>query len=177
MSKSTLKILTALMVAITAAWVTQPVFGQAPAPTPHQFVITENSSTSLAATYDGSPLTVNLFSADNWNFLLPVGFVNTSAGAGQQWTEPDNSSLVNLVIFGTDITHAAIIRSDISSSTQFPINADGAAPVLVGTVGGVDVFATFHDLGDNAAVPDTGTTISLFGLSLTGLGFLRRKLS
>jgi len=173
MSKSTLKILPALMVAITAALVTQPVFGGGIVP--HSFVITENSSTSLAATYDGSPLTVNLFSADNWNFLLPVGFVNTSAGAGQQWTEPDNSSLVNLVIFGTDITHAAIITSDISSSTQFPINADGAS-VLVGTVGGVDVFATFHDLGDTAAVPDTGTTFSLFGLSLMGLGFLRRKL-
>ena len=26
------------------------------------------------------------------------------------------------------------------------------------------------------AVPDTGTTCSLFGLSLTGLAFLRRKL-
>jgi len=173
MSKSTLKILPALMIAITAAWLTQPVFGQAPAPTPHQFVITENSSTSLAATYDGSPLTVNLItSSDFWTFVLPVGFVT---GAGQQWTEPDNSSLVNLVIFGTDITHAAIITSDISSSTQFPINADGAS-VLVGTVGGVDVFATFHDLGDTAAVPDTGTTFSLFGLSLMGLGFLRRKL-
>jgi len=53
MSISSLKILPALMVAITAAWATQPVFGGAV----HQFVLTENSSTSLSATYDGSPIT------------------------------------------------------------------------------------------------------------------------
>src|ERR1700693_724582 len=38
---------------------------------------------------------------------------------------------------------------------------------------GIDV--TFHDNGDTAAVPDTGTTGSLFGLSLAGLAFLRRN--
>ena len=32
------------------------------------------------------------------------------------------------------------------------------------------------DVSVTAAVPDAGTTLSLFGLSLTGLGFLRRKL-
>ena len=34
----------------------------------------------------------------------------------------------------------------------------------------------FIDKGDVATAPDTGTTASLFGLSLTGLAFLRRKL-
>jgi hypothetical protein len=173
MSKCTLKILPALMVAITAAWVTQPAFGQAPAPSPHEFVLTENSSTSLAATYDGSTLTVTPVGVDTWSFFLPTGFL--SLGGSWQWTEPDNSTLVNLVSFGSDITRAAFIQSDLSLSTQFPVNADGAS-VQVGTDGGVAVFATFHDLGDAATVPDTGTTFSLLGLSLMGLGFLRRKI-
>ena len=69
MLKSTLKILPALMVAITAAWVTQPAFGDGSGF--HDFVITENSSASLTATYDGSPLTVNLTSPDHWNFVTP----------------------------------------------------------------------------------------------------------
>ena len=176
MSNSTLKILAALMVAITAAWATQPVFGGAV----HQFVLTEDSPTSLTVTYDGSPLTVNPVSSDSWNFLLPVGFVDTLVGLNQAWTEPENSNLVNLVNFGTDMTHAASITSDLSidrlaGSGVSPV-ADGTS-VVVGTVGGVAVFATFND---NAAasegVPDTGTTCSLLALSLIGLAFLRRKL-
>ena len=37
---------------------------------------------------------------------------------------------------------------------------------------------TFFDsaAASEASVPDTGPTFSLFGLSLTGLGFLRRKI-
>ena len=139
MSNSSLKILAALMVAITAAWATQPVFGGAV----HQFVLTENSPTSLAVTYDGSPLTVNFVSSDSWNFILPAGFVNTLAGFNQAWTEPGNSNLVNLVNFGTEITRAASIKSDLTidslpGSDVSPV-ADGTS-VQVGTVGGVAVF-------------------------------------
>jgi hypothetical protein len=167
--------LTAAAVAITAALLTQPVFG-AISPV-HQFVLTENSSTSLAVTYDGSPLTVLQPPGfpDEWNFALPTGFLAT-VGL-QQWTEPENSNLVNAVSFGTAMTRAGIVQSDFSLNTQFPINADGAS-VLVGTDGGVDVFASFTDnaVTSEATVPDTGTTYSLFGLSLMGLAFLRRKL-
>jgi VPDSG-CTERM motif len=173
MSKSTLKILPVLMVVITAAWVTQPVFGDGSGF--HDFVITENSSASLTATYDGSPLTVLQVPGfpDEWTFALPTGFLST-VGL-QQWTEPENSNLVNAVSFGTAMTRAGSVQSDFSLNTQFPINADGAS-VLVGTDGGVDVFASFTDNGDTATVPDTGTTFSLLGLSLMGLGFLRRKI-
>ena len=53
---------------------------------------------------------------------------------------------------------------------------DGFTYVNVGvdTSDGVLIDATFYDLGD--PVPETGTTCSLFGLSLVGLAFLRRKL-
>src|SRR5437879_4582313 len=158
MSSSTLRILPALMVAITAAWGTQPVFGGAV----HQFVLTENSSTNLSVIYDGSPLTVNFVSSDSWNFILPAGFVNTLAGFIQAWTEPRNSNLLNLVNFGTEITRAASITSDLTidslpGSGVSPV-PDGAS-VQVGTVGGVAVFATFNDkAAASEAVPDTGTT-------------------
>jgi hypothetical protein len=172
---STLKIFPALIVAITAGWATQPVFGGAV----HQFVLTENSSTNLSVTYDGSPLTVNFVSSDSWNFILPAGFVNTLAGFNQAWNEPGNSNLVNLVNFGSEITRAASITSDL---TIDPLSGSGVSPVAdgtsvqVGTVGGVAVFATFNDKAAvSEAVPDTGTTCCLLALSLIGLPFLRRK--
>src|SRR5438477_8058260 len=140
MSNSSLKILAALMVAITAAGATQPVFGGAV----HQFVLTEDSPTSLTVTYDGSPLTVNPVSSDSWNFNLPAGFVNTSVGGGQAWTEPENSNLVNFVTFGGEVANLAFITSDSLAGRGVSPIADGTS-VQVGTVGGVAVFATFSD--------------------------------
>jgi hypothetical protein len=55
------------------------------------------------------------------------------------------------------------------SSTWIAIDNSGA--------GGVAVFGRFNDLGDaSRAVPDTGSTVMLFGIGLAGLGWLRRKL-
>ena len=73
MSKSTLKILPALIIAITAAaFVTQSVSGQVPTPTP-VITFTERSSTNLTAVYtDGFGTTTNLTvtpgsSPDSWS--------------------------------------------------------------------------------------------------------------
>jgi VPDSG-CTERM motif len=169
MSKSTLKILPALMVAITAL-VAQPVFGGA---ITHELIFTETSSTDLTVTYDGNSLVVNPVpnNPDTWNFQFSVMSVPDARFA---WAEP-GSNLVNGVFFAPALTGAVVSDRDPVFFTETPINADGAR-IQVGTDGGVAVFATFHDLGDVATVPDTGTTFSLFGLSLTGLGFLRRKL-
>jgi VPDSG-CTERM motif len=160
-----------LAITITAALVSQPAFGSTI--TPHQIVITENSSTTLMATFDASPLTVTPTpgSPDNWSFSLPGGFLSLGQPA---WTEP-GSSLVNYVDF--TLNTVAIVHSDILPNSIFSTNGDGVS-VQVGTdlLDGTAVFATFHDRGDTAAVPDTGTTGSLFGLSLMGLAFLRRKL-
>jgi hypothetical protein len=162
-------------IAISAALLTEPAFGSAV--TPHQFVFTEKSFASLSVTYDGVdvliPCTGPGCPPDTWNFGL--GSATFVSNGSVQWFEPGSSTLVNFVNFGTAMTHEGTVLSDISLYTQFPVNADRAS-VLVGTVGGVDVFATFHDKGDAATVPDTGTTASLFGLSLAGLVFLRRKL-
>ena len=157
-----------LAIAITGTWVTESAYGTAI----HQIVITENSSTSLTATFDGSPLTVIPVSPDTWSFSLPGGFLSQGQPA---WTEPENSKLVNYVDF--TLNTAATVHSDISPLSFFSTSADGAS-VQVGTdlSDGTAVFATFRDHGDTAAVPDTGTTGSLLGFSLMGLAFLRRKL-
>jgi len=57
------KIVLSLAVGITAALVSQPVFAGV---IEHQLVLTENSSTSLTATYDGSTsgVTVTFLSRD-----------------------------------------------------------------------------------------------------------------
>jgi hypothetical protein len=174
MLKPSFTILPTLIVAVIAAWVTQPVFGAAVAP--HEFILTETSSSSLSVFYDGSPLGVlpNPSFLDKWNFELPTGFLSTVGD--EQWTEPENPNLVNLVDFGTAITRQGTVQSDFSLNTQFPVNANGAR-IQVGTDGGIPVFATFNDLGDVSRVPDTGTTASLLGLSLAGLAFLRRKIA
>jgi protein with PEP-CTERM/exosortase system signal len=67
------------------------------------------------------------------------------------------------------------VFSDFSLDSQIPVNADGV-PVQVGTDGNVPVIATYTDLAADSEVPDIETTASLFGLSLAGLAFLRRKL-
>jgi len=151
----------------------QPVFSQN-----HQFVITENSSSLLSVTYDGSPLTVisNVSGTDTWSFALPPGFLSVPLAGSWQWTETDNLSLVNLVNFGSNITRAGFIQSDVPQSTAFPTLGDGAS-VQVGVDGGTPVFAAFYDRGDVAAVPDGGTTCSLLALSLTGLALVRRRVS
>jgi hypothetical protein len=57
------------------------------------------------------------------------------------------------------------------------VNANGSNVSFgTNTADGHALFVTFNDNGDVAAAPDSGTTFSLFGFSLMGLAFLRRKL-
>jgi hypothetical protein len=160
------KITLLVATAITAAFVTRPAIAGAI----HSFVITENSSTSLTVTYDGSPLTVNFLGSETWTFLLPTGFLSNNPGQNVQWTEPENSNLANSVLFGSDITRGGFAQSDQSINNQFPPTPDGTS-VEVGTDGGVAVFATFHDnaAGSETAAPDTGSALGLFSLALTAV--------
>jgi hypothetical protein len=170
MSKSTLRV---LIVAMTTACATQIVHAQFQP----EFEFTENSSLLLIVTYGGNPLVVTPTpgSPDSWSFVLPLSFVPYH---NQQWTERENASLVNTVYF-QETSGTGFVRSDFARDTSIPEAADGER-VLVGfhENTGVPVFGTFHDNAATAeaAVPDTGTTCSLLGLSLIGLAFLRRKL-
>ena len=175
MPKSTLKILPALMVAITAALVTQPVR----AIVINSIVITENSSTSLTVTYNGSTsgITITFIESEEWVVFLPFAI---TGGTAANWTEPEDSSLFNYAEFIGGSRNRLIVHSDAALfgfPHQFPLGANGT-PVDFGInlSDNVAVQAVFNDNGDVAKTPDTGTTLSLFGLSLMGLTFLRRKL-
>ena len=95
----------------------------------------------------------------------PAGFSFSDVGF-QQWTEPENSNLVNFVSFGTDVTVGGLVESDHSLVNRFPVNANGAT-VEVGTDGGVPVFATFSDNAEGSEkAPDTGSTLGLLFFAL-----------
>jgi VPDSG-CTERM motif len=172
-TKTVVSRLALLVIAITAAFVTQPVFG---IPMDHQLVFTENSSTSLTVTFDGSTsgITVTELGPDRWTIALPFGI----AGLHQaQWVEPENSNAVNFVqdtgLSGNGFFHV------FSGTTKasLPLTVNGmSVPFGTDASDGIAIAATFNDTGDVEAVPDTGTTGSLLGLSLTGLAFFRRKL-
>ena len=173
MSKSTLKILPALMIAITAA-LAQPVL----ASVQHQLIFTEDSSTSLAVTFDGSTsgITITFIGDEEWLVDLPFALTDNTAA---NWTEPEDS-LFNYVEFMGGPRNRLIVHSDATlfgSPHSFPLGANGTAVDFgIDLSDNVAVQAVFNDNGDVATAPDTGTTASLFGLSLTGLAFLRRKL-
>ena len=165
--------LVALGIAITAAWTTQPVFGVPEGVPDHQLVLTENSSTSLTVTFDGSTsgITVAFISTDVWTVTVTF----TVGSRGVQWTEPENSSLVNQLL--SNGTTRFAVFSDSDPNSQFPTFANGAgAPFGTFSGDGGAIIATFNDNGDVATVPDSGSTLSLLGFASLGLVALRRKL-
>jgi hypothetical protein len=157
-----LSTLASLGIAITAALVAQPVFAV------HQFVMIENSSTSLTATYDGSPLTVTFVESDHWTITGFPLLVVFNPGL-LLWIEPENSDLFNS--FGN-----GVVFSDGPGDIGVP---NGTTIDKVGVDGSdsAPISATFFDNGDVAGVPDAGSTLPLLGFASLGLAALRRKLS
>jgi hypothetical protein len=138
------------------------------APITHDLVLTENSSTSLTATYDGSTsgVSVIFISGDHWG--VTVGFPVTFS-ENPQWTEPDDPSAFNVITLA-GIANQFIVNSDFFSNGTTPL-ADGATFTGFGTDArdGASISVTFNDRGDVATVPETGSTISLLCLALTAL--------
>ena len=181
MSKSTLKILPALMVAITTVWLSQPVFGNGIEPT---LTLTEVSATQLDWAWDaaggGFSGSITAGPADHWGPTMISGpNLNTSFPfslvATGSWTEPEGGfhNVVEVDYFqstSTAFTWTLAVSSDVIGNG---ILADGTTSDVAGYF-----KVAFFDKGDVASVPsvpDTGTTASLLGLSLAGLAFLRRK--
>jgi hypothetical protein len=157
-----------LAMAITAAWLTQPAYG---VPS-DQIVLTEKSSTSLSATFNGSTTGVTVFNTgpNSWEVNFSTKVLATGVVT---WFEPENASLSNFV--GDSGSNTLDVGSE--NSIFSPVNANRSTGSFgTNTVDGHPLFITFNDNGDVAAAPDTGTTFSLFGFSLMGLAFLRRKL-
>jgi hypothetical protein len=111
---------------------------------------------------------VTFLSADHW--LIPLAGISSSL---QSWTEPGAAGVFNLVE-GQSRANRIIVASEFITTGSGL--ADGTPDTSDFTLNGGAVNVTFFDKGDVATAPDTGTTASLFGLSLVGLAFLRRKL-
>src|SRR5215831_18567446 len=121
------KIVLLLPIAITAALVTQPTY----ASVIHQIVLTENSSTSLTATYDGSTIGVTVIfnSSDNWTVNFPTTVSFGSTGLNVDWIEPENSRLGNAVSFFPEVSSVLGVSSDVV--TDFSPVANGSTVVNV----------------------------------------------
>jgi hypothetical protein len=133
----------------------------------HLISLTEFSSTSLVATYDGSAngVTVTPGNADSWTITLPASaFILGFAGA--TWAEPDNPSTMGNTV-------SAIGNNTLSVTSDVPATLALANKVTVvtGTFDTRDSAAisiTFNDVADAVAVPESGSTCGLlaFGVAI-----------
>jgi hypothetical protein len=168
-SKSVRCRLIPLAIAITSALVTQPLFAQVPI---HNIVLTEKSSTSLVATYDGSTtgVTVTFQAPDQWLVTFPTTVSFGSTGRNVDWIEPDNSSLGNAVSFFPEVSNVLGVSSDTGTSPSFSPTPDESTVNNVGSDSrGGSISANFDDDGDARAVPEAGSAFGLLFLSLAAL--------
>jgi hypothetical protein len=137
------------MVAITAAFVTQPVR----ASVINSIVITEKSSKNLTVTYSNGSVSVNLTATnDEWSVEFPSSVSFNSNVFMTVWIEPDSSGKVNAI--GEPGTSSFGVFSDIINPglTAVP---DGTTVSDVGTdsSNGGTINMTFFDKGDVAGAP------------------------
>jgi hypothetical protein len=121
-----------------------------------ELVFTNHSPTDLTATFDGQPLSVVNAANNLWQGTLPSGFI-FGGGNLAQWTEPENSSLVNRVGGGDNIFEINIHTAPLG----FPAPVADGTRVNFNTLvtfgnKSIDVYATFFD---KAASAGGGTSV------------------
>jgi hypothetical protein len=142
-------------------------------PITHDLVVTENSSTDLTATYDGSPVTVIFLPAfpDNWEVLLPFA-VGSPNRFFFEWSEPDSALVNGIEAFapGSAGTPLAVF-SDFTGGAVVAVPDDTTITnALVDERDNGSISLTFDDDGDvPATVPDKGSTFTLLCLSSIAL--------
>ena len=173
--------LASLGIAVIAALVTQPtvadIFDD------NSLVITENSSTSLTATYTlahGSTLTptVTLLAPDDWTVTLPLD----SEHIGEFihfWEEPENpppTTISNLIQNqAANSSRTVTITSEFNSGGGIITSSpNGFTLTGIGTdsANGLPIDLTFTDnaaTSEGHGVPDAGFTVGLLSLSLIAL--------
>jgi protein with PEP-CTERM/exosortase system signal len=155
----------------------------------YTITLTELSSTNLTATYDGpgaifsSPATNN--GPDNWTvtFSLTLDSSFSLNPFVKDWIEPENPLEVNEVSHGITFgdSNNLYVTSDESLLEYMGgigVTVPNGTPLLVGTDNGLLVFLKFDDQAANpetgTGVPDTGSTLALFGFSIAGFVALTR---
>jgi hypothetical protein len=157
---------------------TRPVFAQS-----NQLVLTENSSTSLSVTYNGSTtgILVGLIAPDQWLVALPVTISQPQGFTGLQWFEPENISLFNNVkLFGSSPTNVLTVVSDAAVDLSLVALPDGRTWPIGVDSSDMPILATFNDNAATAeSVPEPSTIgLLLFGLTASlGLRRFRSRLS
>lgn len=125
----------------------------------HDITLTENSSTDLSVTFDGSTLIPLNTAPDRWTVTFPETFIFGAYTI--TWEEnPSSPTLGNIV--DAEQTNQLFVFSDFGfGSTAHP---NGSTVTFFATDSGtrVDVNFTFNDVADSAhGVPDTGSTLSM----------------
>jgi hypothetical protein len=154
------------------------------APLTANLTLTENSPTSLSLTYNGPDAQPGLFTVlntgpDLWTITVsqtlgPVTFLDFSNG----WLEPESNLFVNEVTHSTTMNPTEIfVHSDLSILFNTSVTADNTG-IVVGLDSGVPITLTFHDIAQSAetsqGVPEGGTTLGMFVLTLSAFVGLRR---
>jgi len=147
----------------------------------HEISLTENSDTSLSATYDGSSLEVSVFNTgtDRWTVLLPASVdLNVVGPLLYAWLEPDTPTELNLVEPNTPAeifvsSDIPLIDAPFPPTYTFLNGAESPFALGVDTGDGGPIFMTFTDNGDSGTVPETGATGWLMSLGLAALFLVR----
>jgi hypothetical protein len=161
-----MKRLLPLALAIAAASVTQPIHAttidQASA---NELILTELSSTTLLATYNGSTsrVTINFLGFDGWLVTVNSAFFTTSVA----WQEPENPNTGFSNIFFANGAYFIVVSDQFIAGVGLP-NGTTADNVGFDTVNGLPINVTFFDNGD-VPIPDTGSTVGLLFLSSVAL--------
>ena len=154
-----------LIIAVIAA-LKAPVLLAGGTTVAHNLDFTENSSTSLIVTYDGSTtgIMVTNVGPDHWTVTLPPTLIFSAQFI--EWDEPE-STLVNVVGLSPG---SASVFSDTGDTILMPF-PDEFTVTNIGTDirDQRSISATFDDEGDIATVPETGSTFGLLFLSLIAL--------
>jgi len=167
-----------LLISIGASLLAQPTLA-------HEIVLTENSSTSLTVTYDGSPtgFSVTNTGSDRWTVICPVYMsIGDFGGGGVRWLEPGSSGDVAPLNFFTSSPPPTAAVLSVYSDVDLPTAGAFANGALSPAVGGdfrdnMPIFARFIDNQDAAKTPDVGATLGLLAFSLLALFGVSRRWS
>ena len=157
-----------LAIAVAAALVTQSIRAST-------VVFTEQDSSTLTVTLDGTPVFATNTGPDSWQITF---FAVLDDALGVAWAEPENpTSDPNAVngwnaitgfqihsVFGRPTFTTISIQSDLTFASASAYKSNG------GSFTNGSTSYQFTDLSDAAvSTPDTGSTLVLLSLAVTGL--------
>ena len=140
--------------------------------------LTENSSTSLTQTYNGtSTFTITPLGPDLWTLTVATGNCTFFLPLSNFWVEPENSLEFNEVKSTSQTSLRITSDESLFAIEGISFIVPDGTPLEYGTDNGQPLFIRFVDLAaQNEAngVPEGGSTLALSAASLIGLVGLSR---